>query len=152
VAETTITEAIQEWGRSHVPTDALPAPEVLEQIPSVLHAVGEFLVGPVAKAIVAIDEADSVATVDDHNGRGRLPLPLPDDQRVIAWADYGRLTALVDELRSEMTFLLDDLQELGLRVHETARVVAQGYIPDNDWNEPRFRERRLRELGLEKVA
>jgi hypothetical protein len=137
-------DAILAWGSDNI-GDGVPSPEVLEQAARALHAVHEFLVEPIAKALkqVSADVAEANSSPETIGS-----YPLPEAQRPVTYADIGRLIAWTDELRKDVGYLTDPIVNIALLAHEDLETIAAGYTPDDVLGQPSWNARMRRFHGL----
>lgn len=138
---------IEAWGGNNIRgNNVVPLPGTLTEAARALHAVQEFLIDPIAKALkqvsAAVAEANSSPeTIGSY--------PLPEAQRPVTYADIGRLIAFTDELRLDVGYLLDPIKEIVLLAHEDLHSIAAGYTPDDVLGDPSWRAQMTRFHGLD---
>jgi hypothetical protein len=130
---------IQAWGRDNI-EEAVPSPEELTEVGRALHAVDEFLVDPIKRALEKITN-DLDLDADGKPGR------IPEDERPVTYADIGLLIIWTDELRKDCSILLDRVCDIALLAHEELQSIVEGYVPDIRSQAYDARLRRFHGLG-----
>ena len=133
-------DVIEAWGSDNIGA-GVPSPEVLEQTARTLHAVQEFLVEPIAKALKQV--------CDDVGEQGIRRIP--EEERPVTYADIGRLVAWTDDLRMDVGYLTDPIVDITLLAHADLQEIAAGYIPDGVLGQPSWKERMRRFHGLDEA-
>lgn len=150
----TPSEFIQAWSLDVLTHDlddggiiVPPSPETLREVESALHAVQEFLIEPIGAALKTI-----VAKYQDDDRTGQT-FPMPEDERMVDFADVGRLIVWADTLRAELGYTLDAVQTVALLAHDDLAALAAGYVSDGQSITPGSWNKHLRRFhGLDEVG
>jgi len=125
-------DLIERWSIVHVGDYEMPAPETLDEVARALHAIDEFLIEPIAKALKRIS-ADSLEAARDRR--------IPEADRAATYENIGRLITWTDELRISADYLLGSIAEITLLAHEDLRTIAEGYASDRILEDPSWSAR-----------
>ena len=137
-------DVIEAWAPDNIAA-GVPSPEVLEEVGKTLHAVHEFLLEPIAKALKQVS-----ADVGEANSSPETigSYPLPDARRAVSYADLGRLITWTDSLRLDVGYLTESIVDIVLLAHEDLQTIAAGYTPDDVLGDPPWNARMRRFHGL----
>ena len=141
--ETAPSDYMQAWACKNIHDDGygIPSPETLKEVTLALHAVQEFFIEPIAQALRKI--SDDYAKIE-YTGL------VPERDRPISFNDIGRLIAWADELRKDITYLLDPIVRITLLAHEDLQEIASGYLPGGVLDDQAWQTGLHRFYGLDK--
>lgn len=101
---------LHAWSVAEIATDAIPSEETLREAGQALHAIDEFVMEPIRRAIKTVAAHDEPQSVD--------------------YADIGRLLVFVDHIRSSCGYILEDAAWVEVLAREELAGFAAGIYPD----------------------